>query len=88
MEHKVKVLSPEELMEPLLAVMEEAEALFIASIIIKSSMRLSLTGEQVDCTMKQSEPRTDSCRDTAISPSEKVAQSLLPSGMPKQSAMP
>ena len=34
-------------------------------------MILLFTGEQVDWTIKQSEPRTDSNRETAISPSLK-----------------
>ena len=42
------------------AVMRPAEARFMASIMTSSSMRLSFTGLQVDCTMKASAPRTGS----------------------------
>ena len=38
-------------------------------------------------TTKQSEPRTDSCRETEISPSLKVLTSDLPSGSPSDSAI-
>ena len=40
------------------AVILAAEARFMASIMMRSSIRLSLTGEQVDWTTKTSEPRT------------------------------
>ena len=42
------------------AVMRPAEARRQASIMMSSSIRLSLTGLQVDCTRNTSLPRTDS----------------------------
>ena len=48
-------------------------------------MRLLLTGSQVDCTIKQSEPRTDSKSETEISPSLNVPTSLLPMDNPRHS---
>ena len=69
------------------AVILAAEARFMASIMIRSSMMLLFTGEQVDWTIKQSEPRTDSNRETAISPSLKVPTSDFPKGRPRHSAI-
>lgn len=42
------------------AVTLDAEAILHALIIIKSSIRLSLTSPEPDCTMYTSSPRTDS----------------------------
>ena len=53
----------------------------MASIMMSSSIRLSFTGEQVDCTTNTSEPRTVSKMDTKFSPSEKAPVSALPRGM-------
>ena len=69
------------------AVMRPADALRQASIMMSSSMRLLLTGSQVDWTRKTSEPRTDSPMDTEISPSEKVLTLALPSGRPRADAI-
>ena len=55
--------------------------------MISSSMMWLLTGAQVDCTTNTSEPRTDSLMETAISPSEKVVTSELPSGSPRPEAI-
>ena len=64
-----------------------ADARLKASIMMSSSIRLSLTGRQVDCTTNTSEPRTDSPMFTEISPSEKCLTSLLPSGSPRLRAI-
>ena len=53
------------------AVMRRADERFSASIRIKSSIRLSLAGNDVDWTMNTSWPRTFSCSSTKISRSAK-----------------
>ena len=45
-----------------------AEARRIASAKRRISIRWSFTGAQVDWTIKQSDPRTDSPRETEVSP--------------------
>ena len=62
--------------------MFRADARFAASIISKSSMRLSELGN-VLCTKKTSRPRIDSSYDTANSPSENLVTTKLPNGHPK-----
>ena len=59
----------------------------MASIMMSISMRLSLTGAQVDWTIKTSEPRTVSLMETEISPSLKVRTSEFESLSPSESAM-
>jgi hypothetical protein len=51
------------------AVMRRADAQRMASIITSSSMRLSLVGADVGCTMNTSRPRTFSWISTITSPS-------------------
>ena len=53
-----------------------------ASIIMSSSIRLSLTGLQVELMRNTSLPRTVSYRDTEASPSAKLLTSASPSLMP------
>jgi hypothetical protein len=53
------------------ATMEWAEARFSASAMMSSSMRFVFASGEVDCTMKDSRPRTFSPISTWISPSEK-----------------
>ena len=65
------------------AVMRPAEARFIASIMTSSSMRLSLTGLQVLCTMNTSTPRTGSLMEMEHSPSANAVTVLLPREMPR-----
>ena len=67
--------------------MRPAEARLKPSMEISSSIRLLLTGWQVDWTTKTSEPRTDSLIDRAISPSEKVLTCISPSGSPSARAI-
>ena len=55
-----------------------AEARRIASIIISSSIRLSLTWLHVDCTMKTSLPRTGSNTEIEHSPSANCETDALP----------
>ena len=69
------------------AVMRPAEARLKASIMTSSSMRWSLTGPEVDCTIKVSQPRTDSLAVTQTSPSEKRPTSTSPSLVPSAEAM-
>ena len=64
------------------AVIRTAEARRQASIMMSSSIRLSLTGLQVDCTMNTSLPRTDSYSEQETSPSAKPLISFSPSLMP------
>ena len=59
-----------------------AEALLAASIMSKSSIRLSELGK-VDCTKNTSLPRIDSSYDTENSPSAKCVITKFPSGQPK-----
>ena len=58
--------------------MRPAEALRIASIMISSSIRLSLTGLQVDWTIKTSLPRTGSYTEMEHSPSANCETQALP----------
>ena len=58
-----------------------AEARARASMQISSSIRLSLVGVQVDCSTKQSLPRTFSINSIITSPSEKRPTLMLPRGM-------
>ena len=51
----------------------------MASIMTSSSMRLSFTGLQVDCTMKASAPRTGSLSSSETSPSAKAETLQSPS---------
>src|SRR5689334_1218747 len=60
--------------------MRRAEARRAASIITKSSTRLSFTGGQVLCTMKISAPRTFSRSLVLTSPSGKRPTSARPAG--------
>ena len=62
------------------AIQSGADARFIASIMIKSSMTLVFDGGQVDCTRNTSRPRTSSLILTRTSPSLKVVTSASPSG--------
>src|SRR5690606_2172246 len=62
-----------------------AEARFRASIMIRTSIRWSLTGAQVDWMTKQSHPRTLSSRRIWISPSENRWTSALHNGTPMHS---
>ena len=64
-----------------------AEARRMASIRMSSSMRLSFTGAQVLCTMKQLEPRTLSCRETLVSPSLNLPTAQRPGVSPRQEQM-
>ena len=61
--------------------MRPADARFSASTMISSSIRLSLVGAQVDCSTKQSLPRTFSSISTFTSPSENRPTVARPSGM-------
>ena len=63
------------------AVMRPALARLAASIMMSSSMRLSLTGVQVDWMMNKSLPRTVSSMWMLISPSEKVETSMPPNSV-------
>ena len=53
------------------AVMRRADARFKASMMIKSSIKWSLAGADVDWITKTSSPRTFSCTSTKISMSAK-----------------
>ena len=64
------------------AVMRPALARRHASTMMSSSMRLSLTGLQVDWMRNTSLPRTVSYRETEASPSAKLLTSLSPSLVP------
>ena len=55
----------------MIAVISPADALFKASAKTKISIKFSVTGLDVDWTMKTSFPRTDSSISTKISPSAK-----------------
>src|SRR5882724_13326969 len=59
--------------------MRPALARLRASAITSNSMRLSLVGGQVDCTMKTSRPRTFSINSIATSPSLNLLTWALPS---------
>ena len=59
----------------------------MASIRMSSSMRLSFTGAQVLCTMKQLEPRTLSCRETLVSPSLNLPTAQRPGVSPRHEQM-
>ena len=59
----------------------------MASERIRISIKWELTGWQVDWTIKQSEPRTDSSREMEISPSLKVETLHFPKGNPRFSAI-
>jgi len=63
------------------AVIRPALALLAASIMIKSSIRLSLTGADVDWMMNKSLPRTVSSMCTLISPSLNWPTSMPPSSV-------
>ena len=67
--------------------MRPADARLQESIMMSSSIRLLLTGPQVDWTRNTSEPRTDSEMDTEISPSAKVEMAALPIGRPSADAI-
>src|SRR2546423_15687707 len=58
-----------------------------ASVMIKSSIRWSLVGNDVDCRMKASEPRTFSWISTKISMSAKRRTTPLVRGTPIPSAI-
>jgi hypothetical protein len=64
------------------AVIRPAEARRQASMSSSSSMRLSLTGVQVDWMMKTSDPRTTSLMVMAVSPSLNFPTTAAPSGNP------
>src|SRR5580765_3934951 len=67
--------------------MRAADARRAASTITSSSIRLSLAGGQVDCTMKTSRPRTFSISSILISPSLKRPTYARPSGICRLRAM-
>src|SRR5690349_3895768 len=67
--------------------MRAAEARRAASTITSSSIRLSLAGGHVDCTMNTSRPRTFSISSTLISPSLKRPTYARPSGVCRLRAM-
>ena len=67
--------------------MRRALARFRASTIISSSIRFSLVGLQVDCTMKMSRARTFCRISTVTSPSEKRPTAAWPSSMPSVAAI-
>src|SRR5215471_5759544 len=69
------------------AVMRRAEDRRSASVIIKSSIRWSLAGYDVDCRMKASEPRTFSWISTKISMSAKRRTTVLVRGRPSPPAI-
>src|SRR6185312_10735719 len=69
------------------AVMRPALARRRASAITSNSMRLSLVGGQVDCTMKTSRPRTFSINSIATSPSLNLLTWALPSGRVRRAAI-
>src|SRR6266436_9748126 len=58
-----------------------------ASVMIRSSIRWSLTGNDVDWMMKASEPRTFSWISTKISMSAKRRTTALVSGTPRPAAI-
>src|SRR5260370_13443971 len=58
-----------------------------ASVMIRSSIRWSLAGNDVDWMMKASEPRTFSWISTKISMSAKRRTTALVSGRPRPAAM-
>src|SRR5215831_8334596 len=60
------------------AVMRPADARFSASAITMISIRLSLVGAHVDCSMKTSRPRTFSSSSTITSPSENLPTTQRP----------
>jgi hypothetical protein len=60
------------------AVIEPAEARRSASTMMRSSITLSFTGEQVACTTYVSTPRTFSSRTQNVSPSENLETLLRP----------
>jgi len=70
------------------AVMRPAEARRKASIMMSSSIRLLLTGLQVDCTTNTSQPRTDSLMETETSPSAKAVTVLSPRSSPSSAQIP
>jgi hypothetical protein len=65
----------------------EADALLKASIMIKSSIKFSLTGVQVGWTTNTSTPRTLSSIAQLISPSENLDTLALPTGIPRYLAI-
>jgi hypothetical protein len=67
--------------------MRPADARFNASTMIRSSIRFSLAGAQVDCRTNTSLPRTCSWISTRISPSEKRPTLARPREMFKRLAM-
>ena len=67
--------------------MRAAEARLSASIMMSSSIRLLLTGPQVDWMTKTSEPRTDSSMEMETSPSAKAPTVQRPSGSPMAAAI-
>src|ERR1700759_3333582 len=67
--------------------MRRAEERRNASVMINSSIRWSLAGNEVDCRMKASEPRTFSWISTKTSMSAKRRTTALVSGSPSPSAM-
>src|SRR6201999_3096066 len=69
------------------AVMRCAEERRSASVMIRSSIRWSLAGNDVDCRMKASEPRTFSWISTKISMSAKRRTTPLVREMPIPSAI-
>src|SRR5690242_909711 len=60
------------------AVTRAADARFSASTITRISIRLSLVGAHVDCSMNTSRPRTFSSSSTITSPSEKRPTTARP----------
>src|SRR5215467_1943198 len=67
--------------------MRRAEERRSASVMISSSIRWSLAGNEVDCRMKASEPRTFSWISTKISMSAKRRTTPLVRGTPIPSAI-
>src|SRR5215510_1236245 len=67
--------------------MRRAEERRSASVMIRSSIKWSLAGNEVDCRMKASEPRTFSWISTKISMSAKRRTTPLVRGTPIPSAI-
>src|SRR5262245_41014472 len=67
--------------------MRRAEERRSASVMIRSSIKWSLAGNEVDCRMKASEPRTFSWISTKISMSAKRRTTPLVRGTPMPSAI-
>ena len=71
----------------MITLISPAEARLQASIQTKTSIKCSVTGVQVDWTIKTERPRTDSCGSTKISPSAKCSTLIFPKGICNASQM-